>query len=221
MSRKKLVIFGIANFAEIAHYYFSNDSEYEVVAFTVDTAYVKELSFQKLPVVPFETVEEHFPPDDHDLFIAMGFHKVNQTRAKKFAQAQAKNYHLASFISSKADVAPDLQIGANTMIMERACIQPFVKIGDNTIIWSTCRIGFHGNIGNHCWLVCPILGESVTVADYTFIGLNATIAPCVSIGKSNIIGAGALILNDTQDHQIYKGHPSQASRVPSYRLRNF
>ena len=44
MSKKKLVIFGIANFAEIAHYYFSNDSEYEVVAFTVDTAYVKEFS---------------------------------------------------------------------------------------------------------------------------------------------------------------------------------
>ena len=51
---KRLVIFGSQAFAQIAHYYFENDSEYTVAAFTVDRDYLKESTFQGLPVIPFE-----------------------------------------------------------------------------------------------------------------------------------------------------------------------
>ena len=33
--KNKVIIFGILDTAELAHYYLTNDSEYEVVAFTV------------------------------------------------------------------------------------------------------------------------------------------------------------------------------------------
>ena len=101
-------------------------------------------------------------------------------------------YRLASFLSSRADVAADLQLLPNTMVMERAGIQPFVRIGKNSIIWSTTRIGFRTIIGDHCWLVSSLLGESVHVGDYSFVGLGATLAPNVRIGQANIIGAGAV-----------------------------
>jgi sugar O-acyltransferase (sialic acid O-acetyltransferase NeuD family) len=215
---KNLVIFGARAFAEIAHYYFTQDSDYRVAAFTVDAAYLKEPAFRGLPVVPFEELERDFPPTAYDMFVAVGIRDVNRQRAAKVAEAEAKGYRVASFISSRADVAADLTIGPNTMIMERAGIQPFVTIGRDTIVWSTTRIGFHTRIGDHCWLACPIFGESVTVGDYSFIGLNATIAPSVTIGKGNIIGAGALIANDTKDFEVYRGHAGKPSRVPSNRV---
>lgn len=215
---KRLVIFGIQAFAEIAHYYYSHDSGYSVSGFTVDAPYLKEATFKGLPVMAFQEVEKQFPPTECDMFVAIGIHRVNRLRAAKVAEAEAKGYQLASFVSSRADVAPDLVVRPNTMIMERAGIQPFVKIGRNTVIWSATRIGFHTRIGSHCWIVCPIFGESVTVGDYSFVGLNATIAPHVSIGESNVIGAGALILKDTQDFEVFRGHPSRPSRVPSSRL---
>lgn len=218
---KRLVIFGTQAFAEIAHYYYSHDSGYSVSAFTVDAPYLKEATFKGLPVVAFEEVEKQFPPGECNVFVAIGIHGVNKLRAAKVAEAEAKGYHLASFVSSRADVAADLEVRPNTMIMERAGIQPFVEIGRNTVIWSATRIGFHARIGDHCWIVCPIFGESVTIGDYSFIGLNATIAPHVSIGKSNVIGAGALILRDTQDSEVYRGHPSTPSRAPSSRLWAF
>jgi len=218
---KKLVIFGAKAFAEIAHYCFTHDSGYKVAGFTVDASYVQEPTFQGLPVVAFEEVEKHFPPGDYEMFVAMGIQKVNVLRAEKVSQAESKGYRLASYVSSKADVPPDLQIHPNTMIMWRAGIQPFVEIGRNTIIWSTTRIGFHTRIGDHCWITCAIFGESATVGDYSFVGLNATVAPFVSIGKSNVIGTGALILNDTKDFEVYRGHASTASRVPSHRLSSF
>jgi sugar O-acyltransferase (sialic acid O-acetyltransferase NeuD family) len=218
---KGLIIFGTKAFAEIAHYYFTHDSEYSVAAFTVDAAYLREATFKGLPVVPFEEVGRHFPPDEFAMFVAVGIAKVNKVRAEKTAEAEAKGYQLASFVSSKADVAADLQLGPNTMIMERAGIQPFVRIGRNTVIWSTSRIGFRTHIGQHCWITCAICGESVTIGDFSFVGLNATIAPFVSVGKSNFIGAGALILKDTNDFAVYKGHPSLPSRVRSNQLRRF
>ena len=36
--KKPLVIFGGGEIAQLAYFYFSTDSEYEVVAFTVDAA---------------------------------------------------------------------------------------------------------------------------------------------------------------------------------------
>ncbi len=217
----KLVIFGAQAFAELAHYYFSHDSSYSVCAFTVDAAYLKESTYHRLPVVPFDDLHRDFPPNEHELFVAIGFGRLNQLRADKVAEAEAKDYRIASFVSSKADVAGDLRILPNTMIMERAGIQPFVEIGRNTIVWSATRIGFKSRIGNHCWIVGALFGESTTVGDFSFIGLNATIAPSVSIGGRNIIGAGALITKSTGEEQVYRGVPGKASRVPSTRFRHF
>lgn len=220
IGKKPIVIFGTKAFAEVAHYHFTYDNPNSVVAFTVDAAYLTEPTFKGLPVVPFEEVEKQFSPAEYGMFVAIGFHKLNRERAEKVAEAEAKGYQLESFVSSRANIAPDLQVGPNTMIMEHASIHPFVQIGRNTVIWSGTRIAFHTRIGDHCWIVSPIFGEAITVGDNAFIGLNATIGPGISIGKSNVIGAGALILKDTKDFEVYKGLASKPSRAPSYRLRN-
>jgi sugar O-acyltransferase (sialic acid O-acetyltransferase NeuD family) len=215
---RDLVIFGTRNFAEIAHYYFTHDSDYRVVAFTVDGEYLEANSFAGLPVVPFEEVAQKFPTADCDLFVAVGHQRLNSQREAKVAAAEAAGYRLASFISSKADVPPEFVLEPNTMIMERATLQPFVRVGRNSMIWSTTRIGFHTQIGANCWVVCALFGESCKVGDNTFVGLNATIAPGLSIGRGNVIGAGALITKDTRDYEIYRGAASEPSRVPSTRL---
>lgn len=214
-----LVIFGTSAFAEIAHYYFSEDSDYTVVGFTVDGAFVEESTFRGLPVVPFEEVETQFAPTGHHLFVAVGYHELNDQRARKMAEAESKGFELASFVSSKADVGADLVLPPNAMVQERAVLQPFVKIGRGTILWSTTRIGFHTQIGDYCWLVCPIFGESVQVGDRSFIGLNATIGPSITIGRRNVIGAGALVLKSTGDDEVFRGARSVASKVPSTKLR--
>ena len=55
--KKKLIIFGTGEIAQLAHYYFTNDSNYEIAAFTVDEQFLEEDTFCSLPVVPFETLE--------------------------------------------------------------------------------------------------------------------------------------------------------------------
>ena len=60
MEKRKLIIFGDSAFAEIAYEYFTHDSEYQVVAFTISKEYIKKTSLFDLPIIPFEEVEKHF-----------------------------------------------------------------------------------------------------------------------------------------------------------------
>ena len=68
---RKLVILGDSAFAEIAYEYFSHDSEYEVVAFAVEQAFLKRDQLFGRPVVPFESLEAHFGPAEHHFFAAI------------------------------------------------------------------------------------------------------------------------------------------------------
>ena len=217
--RRKLLLFGAGAFAEIAHYYFREDSPYETTAFVVDGTHLRETNYHGLPVIAWEEAVERFPARDHDFFVALGLHRLNQTRAEKVAMVEANGYRVASFVSSKATVPRDLAIGPNTMIMEHTGIQPYTQVGRNTIIWGMTRVAFRTRIGNHCWLVSAAIGESCTIDDHTFIGLNATIGPHVHVAARNLVGAGAVLTQSTQPDQVFRGMVSRASRVPSYRLR--
>ncbi|MEQ9410468.1 MAG: acetyltransferase [Fuerstiella sp.] len=217
----EIVIFGTKNFAEIAQYYFTHDSNLTVAGFTVDGDYLEEESYLGLPVVPFEDLAKHFPPERYGIFVALGLNRVNQSRADKVAAAEAKGYRLAGFLSSKAHVADDFVLRPNTMVMEHAILHPRVTVGCDTIIWSTARIAWHSQIGNHCWVTSPCTGERVSVGDNTFLGINCTIAPGVSIGRRNIIGTGALIMSDTKDDEVYRGPVSRAARAASHQLKTF
>lgn len=205
----------------MAHYFFDCDSEYQPTAFTVDSEFLDQKSFQGLPVVPYEEVEERYPPDEFEMFLALGLRDVNQMRKAKTEEAEAKGYQLASYVSSRALLHPDLSVGPHTWIMEGAHIHPFVTIGRGTIIWSRSTIGFKSTIGEYCWVSGGLCGESVVVGDCTFIGLGATVASFASVGKSNVIGAGAVIQKDTKDFEIFKGPHSKPSRVPSTRFGKF
>jgi len=59
---------------------------------------------------------------------------------------------------------------------------------------------------------------TVTVGEYSFIGVNATIRDNISIGKENVIGTGVIILEDTEDRAVYPSTGTEKIRVPSNRL---
>lgn len=218
---RRLVILGCGNFGQAVHHYFVHDSEYQIVAFTVDGAFVESGSFLGLPVVAFEDVQERYPPDDHDLFVAVGLRNVNRQRAAKVDEGEAKGYHLATYVSSGALVPPGFQPGPNSWIMEAAHIHPYASVGRDVVIWSRSTVGFKSRIGDHAWMSAGLVGDSVIVGEGTFIGLGATVASFTTVGKHNVIGAGALILKDTRDFEVYRGHASTPSRVPSTRFTKF
>src|SRR5690349_15181986 len=67
----KVVVFGTSQWAELSHFYLTEDSPHEVVAFTLDRDYIESAEFRGLPVVPFDEMETHYPPEDFKMFIPM------------------------------------------------------------------------------------------------------------------------------------------------------
>jgi sugar O-acyltransferase (sialic acid O-acetyltransferase NeuD family) len=219
MSRK-LVIFGTRQIAEVLGWYFTHDSDYQVVAYTVDAEYLAEGSFQGSPVVAFEEVSRAFPPDDHTMFIALSYAKMNSIRAAKYTAAKAAGYSLASHVSPRASAWSGLALGDNSFVMEHNVVQPFARIGSNTFLWAGNHIGHHAIVGDHCFLASHIVvSGAVHIGDHCFIGVNATLRDGISVAPRCLIGAGALIMADTQAEQVFVAQPTPASRVPSSRVR--
>lgn len=201
---KKLVIFGNRQFAQLAKYYFEKDSIYKVVAFTVDKDYITEASFEGLPVLPFEGIEEVYSPLEYEIFIAVGYTDMNRLREKKFYEAKSKGYRLATYISSKTNYLSQYKCGENCFVFEGNTIQAYVKIKDNVIVWSGNLIAHHSTIHSHNYISCHVvIAGNCEVESNCFLGVNSAIADGVRIARGTLVGAGAVITKDTEPDSVY------------------
>lgn len=217
---QQIVIFGAGEIAELADFYFTHDSSFEVVGFTVDEAYLKDSEFRGRPVVPFERILESFPPQKYGMFIAVSYSKVNELRTAKVAVARAAGYQLVSYVSRRATVFPGLQIKENCFILEDNTVQPFAQIGANVTLWSGNHIGHHSVIEDDVFIASHVVvSGGVRIGQGSFIGVNATLRDHVTIGKKSVVGAGALVLEDQPDFSVVAPRGTERSPVPSTRLR--
>lgn len=216
---KPLIIFGASDLARVAYVYFSRDSSYEVVAFTVDDAYLKESSLHGLPVLPFSSVQEIYAPDDFEMFVAIGSRQLNRLRADAYGRAKAKGYHLASYVSSHVVHCGEWTAGDNCFILEQNVIQPFVRIGNDVVLWSGNHIGHDVTIEDHCFISSHVvLSGHVKVGPYCFFGVNSCVKQGVTIAPGCLIGAGAVILSDTNPGALHAISGTPESKVPSARV---
>lgn len=203
---ERLVLIGDSAFAEVAYEYFTHDSPFEVVAFTVEREYMERDQLFGLPVVPFEEVESWYSPADHHFYAALVYTQQNQLRRRLYRAAKEKGYAPASYVSSRAFVWPNVRLGEHCFIFENNVVQPFVEIGENAVLWSGNHIGHHSRLGAHCFLSSHVVVSGfVKIGESCFLGVNATFANNVSIGERCLVGAGALVLGDVDDDQRVLG----------------
>lgn len=220
--KNKVVIFGLGEFASVASLYLEKDSPYEVVAFTVHEKYIQGPEWLGKRVVPFERIEELYPPDQYAMFVAIGFKRVNKARAEVYDLCKGKGYELITYVNSKATHWGEIEVGDNCFIFEHNVIQPYVKIGNNCIIWSGNHIGHHAQIEDHCFITSHVvISGSAKIGPYCFIGVNATLRDRVTIAPECVIGAGAIILKDTQEKGVYAVKSTEVAAFPSTKLKNF
>ncbi|WP_248313229.1 acetyltransferase [Bosea sp. F3-2] len=217
---KDIVIFGVGNIAELAAFYLTRDAGRRVAGFTVDAAYLSEPSWNGYPVVAWEEVEQRFPPGSTDVFVAVSYTKLNKFRRDKVAEARAKGYGIASYVSSRATIFEDFVAQPNQFILEDNTIQPFARIGENVTLWSGNHIGHHSAIAEDTFIASHVVvSGGVTIGPRCFIGVNVTIRDHVTIGADCVIGAGSLVLSDIPDNSVLSPASTEISKVPSHRLR--
>jgi sugar O-acyltransferase (sialic acid O-acetyltransferase NeuD family) len=212
---KKLVLFGAGEIAELATYYFSEHTPYQIAAFCVDDAYVKQGIFNGKPVVAFSEIVKRFPPGSHDAFVAVSYSQMNKLRAEKYLALKKQGYAIATYVSPKATNFAK-EIGENCFILEDNTLQPFVKIGNNVTMWSGNHIGHHSIIHDNVFITSHVVvSGGVTVKENAFLGVNATLRDHVTIGREALIAAGALIVDDVPDRAVMVGSKAKAAAKTS------
>ena len=216
---KKLVIIGIGETGLIAHEYFEYDSVYEVVAFSASEEYITDQKINGLPVVALESLEEFYPPSEYEVFVAISSGKLNRNRTKTFFEAKSKGYTCASYVSSRAFVWRNVEIGENCFIFEDNTLQPFVKIENNVTLWSGNHIGHNTVIKNNCFISshCVISGFC-EIGESSFLGVNCTIENNTNIASDNFIGSGAIIRKDTSERDFFQEQQTDLAKIDSHRL---
>jgi sugar O-acyltransferase (sialic acid O-acetyltransferase NeuD family) len=210
----RIVMFGAGKIADEAYFYLTNDSPHKIVAFTVDREYRSVSEKLGLPVVPFEDVQDEYPPDDFQMFVAVGYQNLNRLRAQKYEEAKAKGYELVSYVSSRASNFGQVEVGDNCFVLEFAVLQPCAKIGSDVFIWSSNHIGHHSSIGDHCYIAGNVVVSGNTrVEPYCFIGVSATLGHEITIGQESFVGAGSLITKNAPAKSVFI-----SPDTPKYRL---
>lgn len=200
---KEIIIFGIGKIADVIQYYMREESGMPVKAFTVDRQFMEGNSFQGLPVIPFEEIQEAYPPESYDMFVAVGYQDMNRLRQQKMHDAEEKGYHLTSYVHPNSTIPGDLVHGKNCFIMNNVCIHPRVSIGEGVFVWSGAMIGHHSTVGNYNWFTSSAnVGGNVTMGDNCFLAMNATVSHSVKLGNAIFLGANALVTKDLGDDKV-------------------
>ena len=199
---KSLVIYGTGLIAEVAGFYFDRETEYSIAAFTNAAEFITDETFQGRPLVPFEIIEDYYPPTDVDLFVAVGYTKTNQVRQARYLEAKQKRYTCPTYISSRAAYY-GTPVGDNCLILENNVIQPFTQIGDNVTLWSGNHIGHHSTIRSHCFVSSHVVvSGNVVIGENCFLGVNSTLRDNIELGKFTVVSSGATVMDSCEERSL-------------------
>ncbi|MBN8893864.1 MAG: acetyltransferase [Rhodanobacter sp.] len=208
---RPLVLVGAGEFAQIACEYFEHDSDYDVVAFSVERDYLVQPTLAGRPVVAFETLEADYPPADVDVFVAVPSSQLNRLRTRLYREAKRRGYRLATYVSTRAFVWRNAEVGENSFIFEGNVIQPFVRVGSNCILWSGNHVGHRTVVRDNVFIAShAVISGYCEIGESSFVGVNTTFNDHVKVAPDNVIGAGALVTRDTEPGRIYVGSPARA-----------
>lgn len=208
---KPLVIIGAGEFAQIACEYFEHDSGREVAAFSVEQDFIAQPMLAGHPVLAYESLEVRYPPTDVELFVAIPASQLNRLRTRLYQDARRRGYRFATYVSSRAFVWRNAELGENSFIFEGNVIQPFVRIGNNCILWSGNHVGHRSVVHDNVFVAShAVISGYCEIGAGSFVGVNSTFNDHVRVAADNVIGAGALITRDTEPGRVYVGSPAHA-----------
>lgn len=198
---KKLLIFGCGEIAELAFFYFSKDTSWEVHGFICDDLYYENDVFMGLPCIPYSSLD-NYPCDEYAVHVALSYSKLNRTRQEKYQVIKDLGYELPSYVSSKATVWSS-DIGDNCFILEDQTIQPTVKIGNNVMLWSGNHIGHGSVVRDHVYIAShAVISGHCDIGERTFIGVNSTVKDFTKIGADCFIGMGVNVTQTCSDGSV-------------------
>ena len=88
---------------------------------------------------------------------------------------------------------------------------------DNVILWSGNHIGHRATIREGAFLSSHVaVSGYCEIGENCFLGVNSCVGDNMKIARDCIIGAGAVVIADTEEGKVYVGNPAKPTRRSSY-----
>ena len=67
----------------------------------------------------------------------------------------------------------------------------------------------HSVIADHVWINSHVvISDNVSVASYSWLGVNCALLANVKIGEGSVVQLGAVVSSDTAAYTMYTGNPA-------------
>ncbi|MDO5112540.1 MAG: hypothetical protein Q4E65_09555 [Clostridia bacterium] len=198
---KKLLIFGGGVFAKFLKTTIEADGQGPVEAFCVNEAYLAGARAENpgVPVVAFEELDALYGAGNFEILVSVGYHKMNENRAKVFRACDERGYAIASFVHSTATVRCDT-VGRGNIIMENCRLHYFTRLGEGNIIIADTALGHETRVGDFCFIAGATTGGLVEIGSYSFIGMKSVVCDHIRLGDHTLLGAGTVASADTKPY---------------------
>lgn len=197
---KRIVLIGAGGHAKTVVDTIELLNEYEIAGF-IDDIPVGTIVYRGYKVIGNDNDARAIYSSGVDkAFISIGFIGNSDIRSKLFSHYKSIGFEFPSVIEPTAYVAKDATIGQGTYVGRDAVINVDAVVGDNCIINTAAIIEHECKVGSFSHIACgTVLCGQVSVGTNTFVGANATIIQCLSIGNDCIIGAGTVVRKNITD----------------------
>lgn len=218
-NNKKLAIFGNSLMADIAYYYFKNFSDFEICFFISEEKYILKTKIFNKDII---SLKNFFKKNDKsfNIFIAIGYSKLNNVREKFFKIFKDKKYNIVNFVHPNSSCY-EKKLGSNNFIMDNVSINPYTKIGDNNIFWSNCVIGHHTIVGNNNFFSGnSTISGNCEIKNNCFFGVNSSVKDSIKIESRCFIDANQYVSKKLKRDTFYNQNINPKLQINTKQIFN-
>lgn len=216
---KKIVIWSTGGLASELYMHIQQDNSMNVVAFCASRQFCNEKTFLDLPLIPDDQLEIYYPPNEYDVIIAVGFKGMNKLRKEKFEDLKKRGYYIRNYIHKSAIIHSTFKIGEGNIILEGVTIGVNCCIGNGNVILMRSCLSHDIYVKDYNFFaINTVIGGFVDISNNCFCGLNSTIFPYIKVSEATLIGAGAVIKENTNMNDVFVSPNSIKLTRSSYEL---
>jgi sugar O-acyltransferase (sialic acid O-acetyltransferase NeuD family) len=205
--QKEIYIVGAGTYGEVMY------ELAEILGYKVNGFYDEDENKLNLSIMGVEIIRKFSTLNQNEIngknfIVAIG---NNNTRLNIMNKINEFGGFTPTLIHPSAVISPSAQIGKGVYIHANACIWTKVKIDDYCIISPNVVIAHHTNVGKAC-LISTLsgVGASIKIEDLVFVGMGCTLITGLNVvGENSLIGAGAVVIKDTEKNSLYVGVPAK------------
>lgn len=207
--KSRLFIIGANSYAVELLHEMEQETPLRIEAFVTYKAFKSQDMLDGIPVVAFEDIKQLYPNEIISVVIAIGYTKMNTIREKVYNDCREQGFRIYGYISPRSNVYSN-EIGEGTIVRTGAHIGVNVKLGVGCIVNQGVTLTHDIQVKNYCFFgACSVFGGGTIIGDNCFFGLNCTVKNRLTISDRTLVGAGSLLLHDTEPYSVYVGNPAR------------